>query len=76
MKKSKEFQTRIVNQSSANRETRRVIAVDGPLGYNEACFIQRYFKEKEPNASLSVVCSQLMNTKEYQDYLLKREANR
>lgn len=65
-----------MNRSSANRETRRLIAVDGPLGYNEACFIQRYFKEKDPNVSVTVVCSQLMNTKEYQEYLLDREVNR
>lgn len=63
MTKSREFQVVNINKSSANRQNNTVIAVNGPLGYNEACFIKRYFKEKHPNVNVTIFCERLMNTK-------------
>jgi hypothetical protein len=63
MSKSKEFETRTINKSSASRENRIVIAINGPVGYNEACFIQRYFKAKDPNISATIFCERLVTTK-------------
>ena len=62
-----------INKSSANRQNNTVIAVNGPLGYNEASFIKRYFKEKHPNVNVTIFCERLMNTKEYLNHLLREQ---
>ena len=78
--KQEGYESIVINKSHRMSESKFVVYVDGPMGYNEISSLRRQLngKNKKGESLVSnpekyfVCCDQLMNDKQYMDWLIKK----